>query len=392
MDSGGSDSQAVALKYTKVWDSAIVTFLVAKFKILREPKDCSSVRFSVSILVSCRRKINGGSLFAGGVARSLETSEGVRSRGTLRHLHHLLRWSHCPDQQHGTTTWLSTCKDIRHAFEEFGCFVAVYNKVPIELHKTLFSTVKELFDLPLEVKLKNTSDKPFYGYRGQFGFNPLFESLGIDNPTTLERTQSFTELMWPEGNVRFCKSVLSITKTIEELNETVIRMLFESYGVEKYADSYIRSMDYLLRAFGYGVPKENESSVVGANSHADMSLISILYQNLVNGLQIKTKDDEWIDVDLSPSSFLVLAGDGIMAWSNDRILHCYHKVMLRTKEARYSLGLFAAINGTIQVPEELQDEEHPLKYKSFEHFDYFRRVLSEKNMTPKCFLKEYYGV
>ena len=39
-----------------------------------------------------------------------------------------------------------------YAFEEYGYFVAVHDKVPLKLHNDLFSTFKDLFGLPQEQK------------------------------------------------------------------------------------------------------------------------------------------------------------------------------------------------------------------------------------------------
>ena len=103
----------------------------------------------------------------------------------------------------GTSTWYSARKDVQRAFEECGCFVAVYDKVPLQLHNTMFAKVEELFYLPKDTKIKNTSDKPYYGYYGQISFLPLYECLGIDNPLNLEGVQNFTNLMWPAGNELF---------------------------------------------------------------------------------------------------------------------------------------------------------------------------------------------
>lgn len=114
------------------------------------------------------------------------------------------------DLKPGTSTWLSTCKDIRHAFEEFGCFEAIYHKVSQELRKEVLASTEELFDVPLELKVKNTSTKPYFEYYGQYTIIPLYESLAIDNPETLNATQTFTNLMWPAGNNRFWYQLLII--------------------------------------------------------------------------------------------------------------------------------------------------------------------------------------
>lgn len=92
----------------------------------------------------------------------------------------------------------------------------------------------------------------------------------------------------------------------------VIKMLCESYGLDnKHYEAYIESVNYLLRYFKYRTPEANESTV-GLNPHTDKTLISTIHQSHIKGLQIKTKDDEWIDVEPSPSSFLVMAGDVLM--------------------------------------------------------------------------------
>lgn len=103
----------------------------------------------------------------------------------------------------GTDEWFSACSEIRSAFEEYGCFEVVYDKIQIELHSAVFAAAEELFDLPLETKTQKTSDRPYHGYYGQYSNVPLYESLGIDHATTLQGIQKFTNLMWPSGKEDF---------------------------------------------------------------------------------------------------------------------------------------------------------------------------------------------
>ncbi|KAL5824949.1 hypothetical protein ACOSQ3_021012 [Xanthoceras sorbifolium] len=105
----------------------------------------------------------------------------------------------------GTSSWLSTCRNVTQALEEYGCFVAMYDGVALELHDAMFSAVEKLFDLPLEIKKKNTSEKPYFGYVGRHQpFIPaLYEGMGIDFANTLEGAQNFSSIMWPHGNDSF---------------------------------------------------------------------------------------------------------------------------------------------------------------------------------------------
>lgn len=103
----------------------------------------------------------------------------------------------------GSTSWSSACTNIRKALENHGCFVALYDKISPQLHKSIFQAADDLFDLPTEAKIQNKNEKPYHGYVGQMPIVPLHEGLGIDYATTLEGAQSFTNLMWPNGNDSF---------------------------------------------------------------------------------------------------------------------------------------------------------------------------------------------
>lgn len=85
----------------------------------------------------------------------------------------------------------------------------------------------------------------------------------------------------------------------------------ESFGLEKYMDKHLSSTDYLLRILKYEAPKTSEKKV-GAKVHRDKNIVTILHQlNEVNGLEIQTKDGEWVSVNPSSNSFIVLIGDSL---------------------------------------------------------------------------------
>lgn len=102
-----------------------------------------------------------------------------------------------------SSSWLPTCKNLRQALEVLGFFIAKYENVSPQLDEQVFRVAEQVFDLPLETKTRNTSDLVFYGYVGQLPHAPLHESVGIPEATTLDSVQSFTNLMWPSGNMEF---------------------------------------------------------------------------------------------------------------------------------------------------------------------------------------------
>ena len=103
----------------------------------------------------------------------------------------------------GTLEWDLVKAQVRQALEEFGCFEASFNKVSLDLRKAILNSLHELFELPLQTKMRNLSKKPFHGYVGQYPMVPLYESMGIDDANISEKVESFTKVLWPEGNPGF---------------------------------------------------------------------------------------------------------------------------------------------------------------------------------------------
>ncbi|XP_050383498.1 probable 2-oxoglutarate-dependent dioxygenase AOP1 [Argentina anserina] len=292
------------------------------------------------------------------------------------------------DLKPGTNSWLQACNRVCNALEDYGCFVATLSGADcLELHNTIFGSLDDLFDFPKENKLKNTYKKPFRGYHSP---NPVHEGLGIDDPTDPEATHQFTKLFWPHGNHHFGETANSYAKLVTGLDQTVTRMIFEHYGVEKYCESHIGSTDYVLRLHKYNAA-DKEKTHKALPEHTDLNLTTIIHQNHVNGLEVKTKHGEqWIGFDASPNSFIFMTGDGFQVWSNDRIQPCLHRVTMSANAVRYSVLLSTFHNGIITVPEELIDDEHPLKYKPLNHQDYLASQLALP--TSRVCVKNFCGL
>ncbi|KAI3525087.1 hypothetical protein L1887_03759 [Cichorium endivia] len=287
----------------------------------------------------------------------------------------------------GTLIWNSTKDQVFKAFQEYGCFEASFNEISPDLRNTVFASLKQLFNLPLETKLKNVPDKLFNGYVGQNKNAPLYESLGIEDP------ESFTNLMWPHGNHEFCNYIQSYIEKLTLLDQIVRMMVLESLNLEKYLEEHMELTNYLLRVMTYRVPKDNESNV-GLNGHADKNILTILHQNEVGGLEVQNDDEEWIKAKVSRNCFVVMAGETFNIWTNGRLRAAFHRVVMNGEGTRYSIGLFAIPKWGkfVKAPEEMVDEEHPLLFKPFDYGEFVKFYYKKENIGNKFVMKEYCGV
>ncbi|KAF5466676.1 hypothetical protein F2P56_016582 [Juglans regia] len=304
-------------------------------------------------------------------------------------------FSNPDDLKPGSPEWESLKGQVRQALEEYGCFEAFFHKVPLELRKALLGATDELFDLPLQTKLRNVSKKPYHGYVGQYPMVPLYESMGIDDANISEKVESVANVLWPEGKPSFCNTIQSFSEQLSELDRIVRRMILESLGAEKYLDEHMGSTNYLLRVMKYTGPQTTETNKkLGLTAHTDKNIVTILYQNEVDGLEVKTKNGEWINVKPTPDSFIVMIGDSLLAWVNGWLHSPYHRVMMTGEKARYSAGLFSIPKEgyIIKAPEELVDEEHPLLFKPFDHVEFLAFYYTEAGQRAESALTTYCGV
>ncbi|KAJ7958722.1 2-oxoglutarate-dependent dioxygenase [Quillaja saponaria] len=170
----------------------------------------------------------------------------------------------------------------------------------------MLMALKKLFDLPEETKQRHTSPTPYSSYEGKHGLSSLRESFGIDYAAQPDVTLAFTNLMWPQGNQSFCETLRSMSSKILELNFLIMKMILESFGVEKQYDTQVEDMTSHFRMMKYRVPpviapSNNETgtdTAVGLFPHTDKSRLTILFQNEVQGLHVLSKEGNWIQVNV----------------------------------------------------------------------------------------------
>ncbi|KAG4204098.1 hypothetical protein ERO13_A04G027050v2 [Gossypium hirsutum] len=260
----------------------------------------------------------------------------------------------------GSPEWDLVKSQVREALEGYGCFAALFDPI-LELRKAVFGALQE----------------PFRGY--SCSPSGVFQSMAVDDAHIAENIeQCLTTSLWTQGNISFSKTLASFIQLTSELEKTILKMILESFGLEKYMDELTDIASYQLRIMKYEKPKANEQTI-GVPAHSDSNIMTLLYQNEVNGLKIQSKDGEWMNLKLSPNSFIVIIGECLCVWLNGRLSSPYHRVLMKGNDDRYSLGLFATVRGgyMVKVPTELVDDKNPMLFKPHDHEEFLKYFSSE---------------
>lgn len=70
-------------------------------------------------------------------------------------------------------------RESQKVVEEWGCFRLINHTIPPDLMADMKATVRELLDLPAQIKERNTDVIAGSGYVAPSQINPLYEGLGL---------------------------------------------------------------------------------------------------------------------------------------------------------------------------------------------------------------------
>jgi isopenicillin N synthase-like dioxygenase len=247
-----------------------------------------------------------------------------------------------------------SAQKIRSACVEHGFFYVSGHGVDAELIDRLDGLSRQFFALPLGEKMKISMSKGGKAWRGYFPVGEEFTSgkpdhkegiyfgpeLPENHPKVLGGIPLHGKNLFPEEPSEFGSVVLDYMDQVTSIGHTVLQGIALSLQLPiDYFDAVTQNDPFILfRIFRYP-PQSKDASDWGVGEHSDYGLLTILKQDSVGGLQVKSKGG-WIDAPPIPNTFICNIGDML-----DRMTYGYyrstlHRVVNRSGKERLSFPLF----------------------------------------------------
>ena len=115
-------------------------------------------------------------------------------------------------------------------------------------------------------------------------------------------------------------------------------------------------------------PDTSPDDLFGSAPHNDFGCLTLLAQDEVGGLQVRTPAGHWVDAPWRPDALVVNVGDMLNRMSNGRLLSTPHRVINRSGRERYSVPFFfdPHVNTDIApLPGTGEPQFEPLKFADF---------------------------
>ncbi|RDW87310.1 hypothetical protein BP5796_03004 [Coleophoma crateriformis] len=154
---------------------------------------------------------------------------------------------------------------------------------------------------------------------------------------------------------------------------------------EDYFDGKTKYPDATLALNYYPtIPtNDNDEENVSIGSHTDFQFFTILWQDVVGGLQVLSPAGEWINATPIEGTLVVNIADYLSRITNDRYLSTVHRAKNTSGRERMSMAFFwgFGLNEKCAVLPSCVDEAHPAKYEDITCVEWLRKRVEATYVT-----------
>lgn len=258
-----------------------------------------------------------------------------------------------PDQG-GADARRRTAERIDAACRTHGFFYIEGHGIATETQTALREASRAFFARPEAEKMRI---RMLHGGRAWRGYFPVGEELTSGRPDIKEGLYLGTELppddarvragwplqganLWPEDPAGLRPAVLTYMAAAERAAQALLAAMALALGLDAdwFRRHYTADPTVLFRVFRYP-PQAPGQEGWGVGEHTDYGLLTLLLQDDVPGLQVRTPDG-WIDAPPLPGTLLCNLGDMLDRLTGGAWRSTPHRVLNASGGERYSFPLF----------------------------------------------------
>ncbi|XP_020244021.1 1-aminocyclopropane-1-carboxylate oxidase homolog 3-like, partial [Asparagus officinalis] len=281
---------------------------------------------------------------------------------------------------------------ISTAARTVGFFHVINHGALLPVLDGAISAVRSFHELPVEIRSQYYSREFVGGVSYASNFD-LFRSAAASWRDTVQ-IRFWRGSFDPDRIPEICREeVISLEKHMAEVGKDVMGMLEEGMGVKRGRLEEMSCGDGRTMVCHYYPPCPEPEKTMGTSAHTDPSVVTVLVQDKVGGLQVKWKG-EWADVEPVEGALLINIGDLLQIMSNDEYKSVEHRVIANShKEARVSIALFIKPGEGGEsyyygpLPE-VVSQEKPAIYRNFTMAEFLGTFIS-KGLASKYVLDHF---
>ena len=247
-------------------------------------------------------------------------------------------------------------EELDRACKTIGFFYVKNHGIPDDVLQNMFDATKRYFNIPIEDRMTHKIDDRFrrgfmpQGINQHPGFAPdIKESfeIGMDLPLTHPTVVAGLPLhgpnQWPSDLPWLREAAETYFKETMALGERLLKVFAIALGMpDHYFLQYCKTPMVQMRLFHYPpqTTPPDKASGFGVAPHTDYGMITLLWQDPIGGLELRTRSGDWILAPYIDNTLIINLGDLFRRWTNDIYVSNPHRVVNRTGQERYSIPMF----------------------------------------------------
>ena len=246
--------------------------------------------------------------------------------------------------------------ELGAAYREFGFCGISGHGIPKSDIDSAYGVFQQFFALPPETKQKYHQP----GTGGARGYTPFgietakdsrypdlkeFWHIGREIPRDSKYAAQMAPNVWPTEVDGFREHGYGLYEALDNLGTRVLRALALHIGLpEDFFEDKTNFGNSILRPIHYPPITAEDIPNVRAGAHEDINFITLLVGASAEGLQVLTREGEWLPITTEGDAIVVNIGDMLQRLTNHVYPSTTHRVVNppneRARKPRYSVPFF----------------------------------------------------
>jgi isopenicillin N synthase-like dioxygenase len=251
-------------------------------------------------------------------------------------------------------------RDLGAAYENHGFVIITDHGIPQPLIDRFLGMYQTFFARPEAQKRRYHVE----GGGGARGYTPFgietakgsrhsdlkeFWHVGRELPAGHPYRHYMADNVWIDDIAGFKDTNIEMFETFDRSGRRLLTAIARVLGLDPaFFEDKVHLGNSVLRVIHYPPMPPNPTESIRAGAHEDINVITLLLGAEEPGLQVLTRQGEWLPVNPAPGSMVVNVGDMLQRLTNGVLRSTSHRVInpasARAQNARYSMPFFLHFN------------------------------------------------
>jgi isopenicillin N synthase-like dioxygenase len=213
----------------------------------------------------------------------------------------------------------------------------------------------------------------------------IVQDRAPDDPDVLAGKPFAQPNKWPPGLPDFRAPTMAYFNAMQHLAHSMLPVFASALDLTpEYFSGDFAEPSCTLRLIRYQPQPEDEADRFGFAPHIDTNFTTYLAQSALPGLEVRTREGEWLRPPAIPGTFVVNTAEMLGRYSNDRFAPTPHRVVNNNHAMRYAIPFFygPSNDAVIRCVPSCVSEANPERYPPLRYLDH-RLELNRRNFAHR---------